>query len=263
MTSAEIEVEILRGEVEQLRNDLAATDRVVAVLQSLTSGRHASDATSKSHRSPPPIQIGSRERMDMLERALDVLDGFAQGMAQDDCYGDCDDDDCDRKCQPCRARDALEAAGEWRLGGSTTTPSRWFSSHTGGASKIEGAMHYRTLNGWDPRETKIHAAWAKYMGRWGADRALGLILTDRQPGASSGLGGIDFSVRDWPTPRDWYVATSVVQWLATAVGSSILQEAGWKYMHYDEDRKAYEAKRDAEEERRAKANAGHGAGVSP
>lgn len=41
------------------------------------------------------------------------------------------------------------------------------------------------------------------------------------------------------TPRDWYVASSIVRWLATNVGSCILRDAGWverEWMERDRQR---------------------------
>lgn len=52
-----------------------------------------------------------------------------------------------------------------------------------------------------------------------------------------------------PTPRDWYVATSVVQWLATNVGMEVLRIAGFTYTQWDADRAEREA---AEAEKKKK-----------
>ena len=38
-----------------------------------------------------------------------------------------------------------------------------------------------------------------------------------------------------PSARDWYVATSVIQWLATNVGMTVLEAAGFKYQQWDQD----------------------------
>jgi len=35
--------------------------------------------------------------------------------------------------------------------------------------------------------------------------------------------------------RDWYVATSVIQWLATNVGMTVLEAAGFKYQQWTQD----------------------------
>lgn len=41
--------------------------------------------------------------------------------------------------------------------------------------------------------------------------------------------------------RDLWVAASVVQWLATNVGHSVLRQAGWEYTKWDEDRAQVDA----------------------
>lgn len=217
------EIARLRDELEQARAALAATERECAILHSIVDSRaHVGNAGGGTRK----VEIGSRERMEMLEHTVDVLDAFAHGIADFDCYG-CDRTD-DPGCMPCRARAALQAVSAYRYGGSRETPSRRFV----------GSMHNRVNDGWNPRETKIHRAWCKYMDDrgHGADRNLGMVLSDR----GSGPFGPQI---DWPSPRDWYVATSVVQWLATNVGMSILEEAGFKYTLWDEDRIAYEARR--------------------
>lgn len=38
-----------------------------------------------------------------------------------------------------------------------------------------------------------------------------------------------------PSARDWYVATSVIQWLATTVGMTVLEGAGFKYAQWEQD----------------------------
>jgi hypothetical protein len=38
-----------------------------------------------------------------------------------------------------------------------------------------------------------------------------------------------------PSARDWYVATSVIQWLATNVGMTVLEAAGFKYQQWEQD----------------------------
>ena len=215
------ELDALRAENEQLRANLRATERECEILHSLHAARSAGGPVVARS-----VQIGSRERMAMLEHAIDVLDGFAREMASYDCYG-CEPDSL---CKPCRAEAALAAIPAWRYDGAAGSPARRF----------EGAMHYRTSNGWNPREAKIHAAWKKHMELYGDDRTLGLILSDRSPGPLEGPC-------DWPTPRDWYVATSIVQWLATNCGSSILEAAGWKYTKWDEDRALLDERRNTPE----------------
>jgi len=106
---------------------------------------------------------------------------------------------CD--CPRCVAIAALESAKNWRF---------------------HGAMYDRTQKEHWPREAKMHAAWMKLAtaGREDPDHLLSQILKD------------DRSL----SARDWYVATSVIQWLATNVGMTILEAAGFKYEQWDQDR---------------------------
>lgn len=41
--------------------------------------------------------------------------------------------------------------------------------------------------------------------------------------------GLSRYPRTIPSPRDWFVASSVVQWLATNVGSAVLSDAGFTW----------------------------------
>jgi len=110
-------------------------------------------------------------------------------------------------CSPCRAVAALRHSTEWRY---------------------EGAMNYRVHNGHNPRETRIVMAWKKAID----DHRLSQILDERRESEHPAR----------PSARDWYVATSVVQWLATNVGMSVLEAAGFKYTKWDEDRESREDK---------------------
>jgi hypothetical protein len=86
-----------------------------------------------------------------------------------------------------------------------------------------GALWERTQSGHCPREAKMHEAWMKLAtsnGGGGPDHLLAQILKDDQV----------------PSARDWYVATSVIQWLATNVGMTVLEAAGFKYQQWDQDR---------------------------
>ena len=105
---------------------------------------------------------------------------------------------CD--CPRCVAIAALESAKNWRF---------------------HGAMYDRTQGGSWPREAKMHAAWMKLAtaGREDPDHLLSQILKDDRS----------------PSARDWYVATSVIQWLATNVGMTVLEAAGFKYQQWDQD----------------------------
>ena len=108
---------------------------------------------------------------------------------------------CD--CPRCVAIAALEASKNWRF---------------------HGALYDRTQSGHWPREAKMHAAWMKIAnpsGRGGndPDQLLSMILKDGSA----------------PSARDWYVATSIIQWLATNVGMTVLEAAGFKYQQWTQD----------------------------
>lgn len=140
------------------------------------------------------------------EKGLRILDLALWRIAR---KGDCDyyDDEKSRPtpcdCARCIAVAALEAAKNWRF---------------------HGAHHARIGNSTFPRETKMHAAWMKLAsgggGRPGPDHLLSKILNEE--GRT-------------PSARDWYVATSVIQWLATNVGMTVLEGAGFKYQQWDQD----------------------------
>jgi hypothetical protein len=142
-----------------------------------------------------------------IEQSMGVLLTALRDIAtRNDCAYDNDPPDERPRpcpCARCVARQALDVTdGGWRF---------------------VGARVYRMET--NARERKIVAAWRKL----GDDRMLAQILAD----ATSDIDKVHLEP---PTPRDWYVATSVIQWLATNVGSSILNEAGWAYQEYDADR---------------------------
>lgn len=138
------------------------------------------------------------------EQGLRILDNALWRVAH---RGDCEyyDDEknqpspCD--CPRCIAIAALEAAKNWRF---------------------HGSHHARTQSASFPREVKMHAAWMKRArgNQGGPDHLLqkGILNDDRAPSA-----------------RDWYVATSVIQWLATSVGMTVLEAAGFKYQQWEQD----------------------------
>ena len=67
----------------------------------------------------------------------------------------------------------------------------------------------------------MHAAWMKLAtSNRDPDDLLSKILKDDRV----------------PSARDWYVATSVIQWLATNVGMTVLEGAGFKYQQWEQDR---------------------------
>ena len=81
-----------------------------------------------------------------------------------------------------------------------------------------------------PRERKIVDAWRSQAD----DKILGMVLSDYVSPDGK------YERVEAPTARDWYVATSVVQWLATNVGMEVLRRAGFQYTMDDEDRKERE-----------------------
>lgn len=104
------------------------------------------------------------------------------------------------ECPVCIAKAALANEEDWRFLG--WNPERRFSS---------------------PRELAMVNAWQHYFKRSGGaadgtskpvDAMLAKIL------------GVD---SDSVTERDWYVATTIVQWLATNVGQCILFDAGYEH----------------------------------
>lgn len=153
-----------------------------------------------------------------LDKAFVELLTFAREIAGQDCYGyDTNlrdaSEPCD--CPPCRAGRALESANGWRF---------------------ETSVEAITRLKFNQRERKMWEAWCKEMTEStpaATDRKLSLILW--QEGVT-------------PTPRDWYVATCVVQWLATAIGMSVLEAAGFKYTQFDEDHRVDDAANDIKRE---------------
>ena len=140
------------------------------------------------------------------EQGLRILDNALWRIAH---RTDCEYDDVQEEkrphpceCSHCVAVAALKAARDWRF---------------------HGALWERTQSEHWPREAKMHAAWMKLVTRSGSppDCLLANILgeQDRTPSA-----------------RDWYVATSVVQWLATNVGMTVLEAAGFSYQQWEQDR---------------------------
>lgn len=84
-----------------------------------------------------------------------------------------------------------------------------------GAWRYVGAFADRLLR--NPRERKLVKAWKAFAD----DRHLALILGEEGKR---------------PSPRDWYVATTIVQWLGTNVGMCILTESDFKYIGWDKDK---------------------------
>jgi len=148
--------------------------------------------------------MSSDTRATDQEQGLRILDNALWRIAH---QGDCAYEDGDEsrpslcECPRCLAMAALKAAKNWRF---------------------HGALWKRTQSENWPRETKMHAAWMKLATHTGGspDHLLASILGEDQT----------------PSARDWYVATSVIQWLATNVGMTLLEAAGFSYQQWDQDR---------------------------
>lgn len=202
--------EDLRAENERLRADLAAQRRECDILRGSKHGRTASQPRAVS------LSDTQRARLDELEAYVDLMRSALGEISQRDCsyYGEDLKDGEPCPCHACVARKALDDVATFRWGGHRVMPIHRFV----GALPERLEIPYANA-----REVKIHRAWVKYMELHGADRTLEMILHDAR----------------CPSARDWYVATSVVQWLATNCGSSILEAADFCYTKYDEDSRAY------------------------
>lgn len=106
------------------------------------------------------------------------------------------------ECPICLAKAALEGEEDWRFQGYR--PDR-----------------RETM----PREHAIHAAWKAYFTHT-AGKANGTTGPMDQIFAQI-IDGAEKADQDTVTERDWYIATTVVQWLATNVGQCILFDAGY------------------------------------
>ena len=111
---------------------------------------------------------------------------------------------CD--CPVCIAKAALANEEDWRFMG--WSPERRFSM---------------------PRELAIVEAWKHYFKRSGG-KANG--TTAPMDAMLAQILGLD---ADSVSERDWYVATTVVQWLATNVGQCVLMDAGYEYQQPKKD----------------------------
>ena len=144
-----------------------------------------------------------RERIDHLESGLEHI------AKEGDCsaYHDEDEEDSERPerhctCDQCIAKRALRhrpTGYDWRYRGV-----------------LHGRVHC------NPREARMLRAWADKVG----DNELGNVLFP--------TGGM-YGPGSWPTARDWYVATTVVQWLATNIGMGVLEASGFHYTKWKED----------------------------
>lgn len=113
------------------------------------------------------------------------------GERKDERTGICD-------CSVCIAKAALDNEEDWRFMG--WNPERRFTM---------------------PRELAMVEAWKHYFKRTGGQANGGSRPID---GMLAQILGLD---ADSISERDWYVATTVVQWLATNVGQCVLFDAGY------------------------------------
>jgi len=104
------------------------------------------------------------------------------------------------ECPICLAKAALEGEEDWRFMGRS--PERRPSM---------------------PRELALHAAWRHYFLRSAGEADGTTKPMDMMLGQILGVDG------DQVTERDWFVATTIVQWLATNVGQCILFDGGYAY----------------------------------
>lgn len=81
--------------------------------------------------------------------------------------------------------------------------------------RYRGYMHARIEH--NPRERRIIHAFAERV----KDEEFQLIMGTGNP----------------VNARDWLVASTIVQWLATNVGMGVLEQAGFEYKRFEEDRK--------------------------
>lgn len=134
------------------------------------------------------------ERSATLDRHLTVLTVALKAIAN---YGDCihfdhpDDGEPPCTCPVCVAKAALECESGWRY---------------------MGHRYERVTN--MPREAAIVDAWRRYFSGIGSgtpDHKLEQIIGSK------------------PSERDWFIASTIVQWLATNVGQCTLSDAGYHY----------------------------------
>lgn len=139
------------------------------------------------------------ERSEILNRHLGAMAQALRDIARySDCmHSDHPDDEPPCSCPVCVAKRALATETSWRYIGN----------------------HVQRL-ATSPREAKIMEAWKRYFS------SVGSGTPDHQLSQIIGMP---------PTVRDWLVASTVVQWLATNVGQCILSEADYHHIR-PEDR---------------------------
>jgi hypothetical protein len=147
---------------------------------------------------------GAADRADSLRRSFTAMRSALRSIIFNE--GDCtrqDEPDVGAcECAVCIAKAALEGEQDWRFDGYNPTRRK--------------AM---------PREAAMIDAWRHYFKHSagtanGTTMPMDAILARILFGEGSGPNDV--------TERDWYVATTIVQWLATNVGQCVLFDAGYK-----------------------------------
>lgn len=147
---------------------------------------------------------------DVLEMVAGTMQLALRRISQEECLYEAGERPTPCDCPGCAAKHALAASRDWRR--RCSDPNR--------------------LN-YNPRERKIVDAFAEQIG----DRGLSAILRE-DDFLVSGHVGVAAEHRGYPSVRDWFVALSVVRWLATNCGMEVLRAAGWVYGQYEDDREA-------------------------
>lgn len=115
-----------------------------------------------------------------------------------DCYRQDEPNNGPCECPTCIAKAALEGEEDWRF---------------------IGHLPERRNN--RPRESVLHAAWKHYFTQTAGAADGTTKPMDKLLGQILGIEG------DEVTERDWFVATTIVQWLATNVGQCVLSDGGY------------------------------------
>lgn len=148
------------------------------------------------------------DRAEEIDTKLATMVQALRYIASHDCDLAPDGGPCpptDNPCSSCSARRALSVSNDWRYVGNR--PER--------------------LHGNSPtarRERDIVAPWKHYM------TSIATNPPDIKLAEILGFPGV--------TVHDWFVCTTLVQWLATNVGMCVLDEAGFKYQW---DKSAHDA----------------------
>jgi hypothetical protein len=147
---------------------------------------------------------GALDRADSLHRSFTAMRNALRSIIFNE--GDCscrDDQMQPGECPVCIAKAALAGESDWRFDGYNPTRRKSM-----------------------PREAAMIDAWRHYFTRSagsanGTTAPMDAILAQILFGEKSGPNDV--------TERDWYVATTIVQWLATNVGQCVLFDAGYQY----------------------------------